>query len=78
QSKRGSDLARDYWLRALDAGVPDRERRQLRALLGVDAVQREDFKGAKSHLDDLSGDGVFARAGKLYASLIPLIREQVL
>ena len=70
--------ARDYWLRALDAGVPDWERRQLRALLGVDAVHREDFKGAKSHLDDLSGDGVFARAGKLYASLIPLIREQVL
>ncbi|MEF8794305.1 AMIN domain-containing protein [Thiohalorhabdus sp.] len=69
--------ARAYWLRALKAGVPDWERRQLKALLGVDAVQREDFKGARAHLEGLSADDGFGRAGNLYASLIPLVRERL-
>ena len=69
--------ARDYWVRALEAGVPAWERLQLQALLGVDAVQREDFEGARAYLDGLPADSGFGRAGNLYASLIPVIRERL-
>ncbi|HKJ88954.1 MAG TPA: hypothetical protein VKA48_10645, partial [Gammaproteobacteria bacterium] len=69
--------ARDYWKKALKAGVPDWQARQLRALLGVDALQREDFAGAREYLKGVKGDGPFARTAAIYSDLMPLIREQL-
>jgi TolA-binding protein len=69
--------ARDYWRKALEAGVPDWQARQLRVLLGVDALQREDFAGVEKYLTEVKGDGAFARAAETYNALVPLIREKV-
>jgi predicted AAA+ superfamily ATPase len=69
--------ARHYWVAALEAGVAPWERLQLQALLGVDAVQREDFEGARAFLEGLPAEDEFGRAGRLYASLIPVIRERL-
>jgi tetratricopeptide (TPR) repeat protein len=69
--------ARAYWRRALEAGVEPWQRIQLQALLGVDAVQREDFSGAQAYFAGLPAEGAFAETAGLYASLIPLLREHL-
>ncbi|MFA9461517.1 tetratricopeptide repeat protein [Thiohalorhabdus sp. Cl-TMA] len=69
--------ARDYWQKALKAGVPDWQVRQLRVLLGVDALHREDFAGVKEYLKDVEGDGAFARTAATYTALMPMIRERL-
>jgi hypothetical protein len=69
--------ARHYWMRALEAGLPGWQRRQLQALLGVDAVQREDFAGARELLQGLPEETAFGRVAGLYDSLIPMLRERL-
>jgi hypothetical protein len=69
--------ARDYWVRALEAGVAPWERVQLQALLGVDAVQREDFSEARAYFAGLPEDGVFGQAAAVYSALTPLMRDHL-
>lgn len=79
--------ARAYWERALEAGsgdadererLPRRQREQLWALLGIDAMQREDFAGAQEYLERAgAAEGAFGRAASLYQSLKPVLKERL-
>jgi uncharacterized protein HemY len=77
--------ARAYWERALERGsqedvepLPQDQREQLWALLGIDAMQREDFAGAEEYLSQASqAEGVFGEAASLYQTLAPVLKERL-
>lgn len=77
--------ARRYWERALAAGeeegreeLPRWQREQLWTLLGIDAMQREDFSGAEQYLEQAANaEGAFGRAASLIQSLEPVLKERL-